>query len=140
MLARVTSRPPAWAPPAYFRLAGIVVAGALLLQALLAVPLAVRMAAETMQLLPLGASVCAHADDGALATDRQPDGQPATHHHGQCQICQGLTASLGLLAAVVCLLAALFGLAPMRGNLATSAPRQRCRYGGYLSRAPPAAA
>ncbi len=126
--------------PATCRLAGAVVACALLLQALLALPLAVRMAAEAMQWRDLGATVCTHSDDGTQAGDPRPGGQPPVHDHTQCQICQGVVLPFGLLVAALGLLAVLFAPSLGAAPVAAGPSRRRNRYGSYLSRAPPALA
>ena len=139
MSASALCAEPTRVPPVLRRLAGAVVGAALLLQALLAVPLAVRMTAEAMQWLDLGLTVCSHAEDGTLAGDSRPSGQPVSHDHAQCQLCQGAMLPFGLLAAVLCLLAVVFAAAPAQATVAAPAAWRRIRYGSYLSRAPPAA-
>jgi hypothetical protein len=119
----------------------MVAAFVLLLQALFAVPLVLRMTADAMQWLQLGASICAATTDGgATANDHRPIHQLPAHNHAQCLICQAHALPLGLLAVVLCVLVALFGQIAMPCAVATGPPWRRDRYHWYHSRAPPIAA
>ena len=119
----------------------MVAAFALLLQALFAVPLALRMTADAMQWLQLGVSVCAATTaDGPAATDHRPIHQLPAHNHAQCLICQVHALPLGLLAVVLCVLVVLFSQVSRRSSVATGPPWRRDRYHSYHSRAPPIAA
>jgi len=114
---------------------------ALLLQALFAMPLALRMTADAMQWLQLGASICtATTDDGLAANDPRPIHQQPAHNHAQCLICQAHALPLGLLAVVLCVLVALFSQIATQSAMATGPPWRRGRYHSYHSRAPPIAA
>jgi hypothetical protein len=119
-------------------LMGAVVAFALLLQALFAMPLALRMTADEMQWLQLGASICATTTDGALtANGHRPIHRLPAHNHAQCLICQAHALPLGLLAVVLCVLVALFSQVSIRCSLTTGPLWRRDRYHSYRSRAPP---
>ena len=116
-------------------LMGTVVAFALLLQALFAMPLALRMTADQMQWLQLGASICATTPDGALtANDHRPIRRFPAHNHAQCLICQAHALPLGLLAVVLRVLVALFSQFSMRSSATTGPLWRRDRYHSYRSR------
>jgi hypothetical protein len=111
---------------------------ALLLQALFAMPLALRMAADATQRLQLGASICtATTDDGLAANDHDPIRQLPAHNHAQCLICQAQALPIGLLGVVLCVLEALFSQVSMQCAAATGPPWRRDRYRFYHPRAPP---
>src|SRR5689334_13159336 len=102
MSARLTARLQATSSPASRRLVGTVAAFALLLQTLFAMPVALRMSADTVQWLQFGSSICSATTDGvALASDHRPSHQLPSHKHAQCLICQGQAFPLGLLAVVL---------------------------------------
>lgn len=118
-----------------------VAALALLLQAAFATPLALRMTADALQSLELGASICAAtADGGPAANGHHPLHQLPVHNHAQCLICQAHALPLGLLAVVLCVLVAAFARVAIRCAAATGPPCRRDRYHSYHSRAPPVAA
>lgn len=129
--------------PATRTLAGFAVALALLAQALFAMPMALRMAADAAQALPFGAALCSHADGGG-ATAAQPsdDGlpAPAAHHHGQCALCVAHAAPLVLIGFLLCALLPFLRLGTARHDAAPERARPGGRYRAYLSRAPPLAA
>ena len=127
--------------PVSRRVVGTAAAFALLLQALFAMPLALRMTADAMQWLQLGASICSDTTHGVPApNDQHPIHQLPTHNHAQCLICQAHALPLGLLAIVFCVLVAFFSQIAMRCAAATGPPWRRDRYHSYHSRAPPIAA
>lgn len=139
MRAGVTaqSRDSFW--PAARSLAGVAVAMALLLQALFAVPLALRMVADLSWQAETG--LCTAATDGtAAAGDHRSDQKLPVHGHAQCLICQAHALPIALLAVVLCVLLAAFGQAVPRHAMAEALLWRRERYRTYHSRAPPLAA
>lgn len=118
----------------------MVAAFALLLQAVLAMPLALRMMAETMQWSQIGATICTATTDETAANNHRPAHQRPAHNHAQCLICQAHGLPLSLLAVVLCVLLAPFGQTLMRSPAARGPFGRRDRYQSYLSRAPPVAA
>ncbi|MBS0561174.1 MAG: DUF2946 family protein [Proteobacteria bacterium] len=126
--------------PASRTLAAFAVALALLAQALFAVPMALRMAADAAQALPFGAALCSHADDGGAAVGyASDDGLPAPvpHHHAQCPLCAAHAAPLVLLGFLFCALLPFVRLGAVRLDAAPERARPGGRYRAYLSRAPP---
>jgi len=124
---RVASRP----------LAGTLVALALLLQTMFTLPLAVRMAVDTLWWAQIGSALCStgsHADHQLPTTPLLP------HPHDQCLICHGSTASFGTLTTVLIFVITV-SVAPLveRANW-NSVPHPGGRFDTYLSRAPPASA
>lgn len=114
---------------------------ALLLQALLGMPLALRMTADAAQWLQLSGSICAATTDSdPLANDHRPIRQAPTHDHAQCLICQAHALPLGLLTVALCALVALFRHASRCSSKATGSPWRHDRNHSYHSRAPPVAA
>ena len=129
--------PPA-ALPAVRRLASAALVVALLLQAFLALPVAVRMAAEAAAWLPGGWTICSHGADGA--DGRGVPYAPPTHDHAQCLVCQAHAVPLGLLAVLTLAIGSVLAPRALRrlGSIAADWRRQPFR--PYRSRAPPAAA
>ncbi len=117
-------------------LVGALVALALMIQALCAMPLAMRMAADASWLAQLGASLCT-ADHGSAPLGEAPAGSQ-THDH--CLICHGPAPLCAAATAALVLLAVLFARRLAIGPaLACPAP-QTLRFRPYRSRAPPLAA
>ena len=111
---------------------------ALLLQALFAAPLAVRMASDALQAFDLGAAICTADPGSGHGGAGQGSDQPMPGHvHGQCLICHGHALPHGLLAVVLFLVALLLVAEPGRHRRATVPPPRRRRYQSYHSRAPP---
>src|SRR5512147_478727 len=99
MSAGATTRSGTSFPPVSRSLVGTVVAFALLLQALFAMPLALRMTAGAMQWKQFGSHICAAtADSGSASSDSSPVHQLPAHSHAHCLICQAHVLPLGLLA------------------------------------------
>ena len=112
----------------------MLVALAVLLQALFVVPMAVRMAADTLWAARLGTPLC---------TDGSHDGgtgqAPASPHgHDQCLICHGSAMPFGTLAAAAILLALVSRCVLVARVAVPALPRPRGRCTPYRSRAPPA--
>lgn len=120
----------------------MVTAWALLLQALVAMPLAVRLTADMIPWAQFGGTVCTTtaADSEALAHEHGPVHPPLAHHHAQCLICQGHALPLTLLAVVLCALLVCFGRIMLRAPRPGGPVRRRDPYQFYHSRAPPVAA
>lgn len=137
MPASVIASSPALVPSVSRRLTGAAVAYALLLQAVLAVPLAVRMAADVLAWARIGVTVCAHADEAGANGDRQPIGPAPAHDHGQCQVCQAHAGSFGLLLVLLAALAVAFDPVALCRRFVTGASPRHGRDRPYLSRAPP---
>ena len=129
--------PPA-ALPAARRLAAAVLVVALLVQAFLALPVAVRMAAEAMAWAPGGWTICSHAVDGTEG--HTTPYVPPTHEHAQCLVCQAHAVPLGLLACLAVVIGSV--MVPRALGRPRSTPADwRCQpFRPYRSRAPPAAA
>jgi len=109
---------------------------ALLTQAVLAIPLAVRMATDAMWSVQFGTLLCTDASHGD-ATDHAPTTPPSSHLHDQCLICHGSAVPFGMLAAAAILLAI-----QSIGKLVTRIARParallRLQAAPYRSRAPP---
>ena len=141
MSAQATLRSQMPSSPVGQRIAGVLMAFALLLQAMFATPLALRMASDEMRSLQFGVSICtATADAGGASHHSPPQQQLPVHSHGQCLICHGHALPFGLLAVVLCVLVGLVGRSSM-GRLALS-ERICCRrlFHSYPSRAPPVTA
>ena len=128
------------APVQHGRLSSLIMAGlvafALLLQVLVAAPLAIRMAAVSA--LDDMTATCATVV--APAPDMSPERQVVPlHHHAACPLCDGHAVPVALPAAPAVLppraVAWLF-LRPQP----TAPPERTVRFTPYLSRAPPAAA
>lgn len=112
----------------------------LLLQALFVIPLALRMTADALQWSQFSALICATTTDGAApVNDPRPSHPLPSHDHGQCLVCHH-ALPLGLLAAVLCVLAARFGQPTPRHKGASAPAWRRDPRHFYQSRAPPAAA
>ena len=140
MLAEAAIRLKSLPSPISRSVVSTVAASALLLQALFAMPLALRMTADAIHWVQFSGSICAAtADDGPLENDHQPIHQFPTHNHAQCLICQGYALPLGLPAVVLCVLMALFSQVSTRRPEGTGSPWQRDPYHSYHSRAPPVA-
>lgn len=125
------------APPVSWRLAGAAIACALLLQAVLAVPLAVRMAAEVLSWAQVSITVCTAVDESGVHSDLQPVSPSPLHKHGQCQICQAHALPFGLPLILLAAVAIAFKPALLRRLFLIGPPPRRGRYEPYLSRAPP---
>jgi len=138
---RVASRP----------VVGTLAALAFLLQAIFALPLAVRMAAETPCWTQIGSAMShmdhhamSHMDHHAMShmDHQRPTTPQAPHPHDQCPICHGSLASFGTLATALILVITLF-VAPLVERAHCSRlphPHPRSRFGTYRSRAPPVSA
>ena len=139
MTAGATARSQACDPPAVRSLAGAAIALALLLQALFAIPLALRMVADLSW--QSDTVICAAAThDGASSNAPRHERNLPMHSHAQCMICQAHALPMTLLAVVVCVLMAGFGRAAPRHTAFAAPPWRRDRYRTYRSRAPPLAA
>ena len=140
MSAQATLRSQMPSSPVGQRIAGVLMAFALLLQAMFATPLALRMASDEMRSLQFGVSICSATADAGGGSHHPSPQQLPVHSHGQCLICHGHALPFGLLAVVLCVLVGLISLSSI-GRLALS-ERVCCRglFHSYLSRAPPVTA
>lgn len=114
---------------------------AVLMQALFAMPLAVRMATDTVWSARFGVVLCTGAShDGGAAPDKAPAPPLSPHAHDQCLICHGSAMPFGTLVAAAIVLTVLSSLLLAEPAIRHGPPRPHHRFAPYRSRAPPVVA